>query len=97
MYGYWEPGVVFKNLDRAQAEQQLQIWGPGTYLIRPSSQKSCLSCTYRVGMGQVDAGRIGHLLLVKPNRQVNGWTTGTFGNEEEEKKNEKSINNGAWV
>jgi len=75
LYGYWEPGVIFKNLNREQAEEQLKGWGPGTYLIRPSSQKHCMSCTYRVGVGQPDAGRIGHLLLLKPSSSVPGWTT----------------------
>ena len=42
-FGYYEPGIVFKNYTRDEAERELQQVPGGAYLVRPSSQPSKLA------------------------------------------------------
>ena len=64
-----EPGVVFLNAGREEAEAYLSNAVPGSYVVRPSSRPGNLSLTYRT---REAANRLGHLLLV---REAAGWTT----------------------
>jgi hypothetical protein len=64
-----EPGVLYLNVSREEAESHLTNATPGSYIVRPSSRPGNLSLTYRTRDAQ---NKLGHLLLV---REAAGWTT----------------------
>ena len=65
-----EPGVIYLNVTREEAEAHLSNAVPGSYIVRPSSRPGNLSLTYRT---RDNNNRLGHLLLVL--EAPAGWMT----------------------
>lgn len=69
MSTFSEPGVIYLNVGREEAEAHLSNAVPGSYIVRPSSRPGNLSLTYRT---RDNNNRLGHLLLVQ---EAPGWVT----------------------
>jgi hypothetical protein len=69
MSTFSEPGVIYLNIGREEAEAHLSNAVPGSYVVRPSSRPGNLSLTYRT---RDNNNRLGHLLLVQ---EQPGWMT----------------------
>jgi hypothetical protein len=68
-----QQGLNYLEVTRKQAEDALLRSPPGSYMVRPSSQRLCLALTYVTELPGGKGGQIGHLLL--RNQPGIGWTT----------------------